>query len=448
MQKKDFTPKKWLVLSLLSIFILTLSGVSVVVGQETSEMASIPGRQVIIRYDPDAAPKPFTPPPAHFLQSAPAQTADIQVNYVGSWTTEAQTAFEYAVSIWESLIVSSVPIVVQAEFANLGPGILGGASPRAFYRNVANEPIANTWYPVAIANALEGSDINGSTPEIDSAFSSTFDWYYGTDGNTPINKIDFVSVVLHEIGHGLGFSGSMSVSGGTGSWGYSDGTGTFPTIYDRYTENGAGTSLILGFPNGSSTLAAQLTSNNIYFDGPNANAANGGRVPLYAPSTWQQGSSYSHLAESFNGTPNSLMTYSLGSGQAEHDPGPVTLGIFADLGWQVESMDTSPTIDTLPTVLIQTGTSQDNAIDLWAYVSDLDHDPDQLTYTITGQSDPTAGATIDGNRYLDVNPTDVNWVGSSIVTVTVTDPDAQADTADFKVVSGDITHNYLPLVTK
>ena len=31
------------------------------------------------------------------------------------------------------------------------------------------------------------------------------DWYFGTDGNTPSRRRDFVSVVLHEIGHGLGF---------------------------------------------------------------------------------------------------------------------------------------------------------------------------------------------------------------------------------------------------
>ena len=38
-----------------------------------------------------------------------------------------------------------------------------------------------------------------------------FDIRRGTDGNTPLGKIDFVTVVLHEIGHGLGFTGSMDV---------------------------------------------------------------------------------------------------------------------------------------------------------------------------------------------------------------------------------------------
>ena len=32
-------------------------------------------------------------------------------------------------------------------------------------------------------------------------------WYYGLDGNTPAGSINFLDVVMHEIGHGLGFQG-------------------------------------------------------------------------------------------------------------------------------------------------------------------------------------------------------------------------------------------------
>lgn len=69
---------------------------------------------------------------------------------------------------------------------------------------------------------------------------------------------------------------------GIGSWGL--GTG-FPSVYDRFTENGSGQSL-LSFPNSSTALGTRLTSNNIFFDGINVRAANGGNpVKLYAPSS-------------------------------------------------------------------------------------------------------------------------------------------------------------------
>ncbi|HEU5103138.1 MAG TPA: hypothetical protein VFU22_29155 [Roseiflexaceae bacterium] len=80
----------------------------------------------------------------------------------------------------------------------------------------------------------------------------------------------------------------------------------------------------------------------MFFDGANANAANGGRVGLYAPSTWNQGSSYSHLAESFNNSPNALMTFSLGFAESIHSPGPLTLALLRDLGWGLEQTDQSP----------------------------------------------------------------------------------------------------------
>jgi hypothetical protein len=282
--------------------------------------------------------------PTNFLTSTgqvnfPTSNTVINVNYTG-FTPAAQTAFQFAVDIWESLLDSSVPINVNASFANLGSGILGQAGPESFFRNFSAAPQTNTWYPVALANSLAGQDLDPAASDIGSQFNSNFNWYYGLDNNVPTNQISFVSVVLHELGHGLGFLGLMNNQSGVGSWGF--GTGS-PGIYDRFTENGSGQSLLNTslFPNPSTALGSQLTSNNIFFDGSNANAANGGnRVKLYAPSTWSGGSSYSHLDEVFNNTPNALMTYSIGFGESILNPGPVTLGLFKDMGWKLAGPST------------------------------------------------------------------------------------------------------------
>ena len=201
------------------------------------------------------------------------------------------------------------------------------------------------WYPGALANALAHSDLNehdgydsdndglDADSEFDIAISSSYPWYTGTDGIVPVGLVDLETVVLHEAGHGLGMLGWMSYSGGQGSWGGGYG---YPTIFDRFTENGAGASLInLGsFPNPSAALGAQLVSNNLYFNGPKAKAANGGSRPkLYAPSTWSRGSSYSHLDEIYNGGANTLMTYSIGYRESVHSPGPILMGIMQDFGW-------------------------------------------------------------------------------------------------------------------
>jgi hypothetical protein len=201
---------------------------------------------------------------------------------------------------------------------------------------------------MALANAIYGSDLDPSNPDMHLAYSKRFQdsnqWYFGTDGSTPGTQYDFASVVLHEIAHGLGFSGSMQVSAGLGSWGL--GTPRYPASYDRFTEDGSGSALIntAVYHNPSAALAAALTSDDVWFDGPNASAANGGeRVKLYAPDPWRQGSSYSHLDEAFNGTQNALMTYSLSSGESNHSPGPVTMGILEDNGWAMTAAEGTPT---------------------------------------------------------------------------------------------------------
>ncbi len=305
------------------------------------KVASLPGYEVVIYAAHTDHPIPEVALPEVFLQKANgvgAETATFAVSYHG-FSPEAQTAFQFAVDIWASLITSPVPIVVDATWTPLSPGVLGSAGPRSFFADFSNAPVANTWYPAAMANKLAGADLDLADYDIRARFNSDFTaWYFGTDGQTPFSQYDFVSVVLHELGHGLGFTGSMAVGGtncspGMGCWGSST---SYPFIYDRFAVNGSSQLLISSFANDSPELAAQLTSNNIFFSGANAVKANGNtNVKLYAPGAWSQGSSYAHLDNVFDGTPNALMTFSIANGESIHNPGSVTLCMFKDMGWTV-----------------------------------------------------------------------------------------------------------------
>ena len=290
---------------------------------------------------------PWRPQSTTFIVNyLPAGTTNRFGDNCLDWPAQAQTAFTYAANLWGALLNSSVPIKINACWTHLSPDVLGHSGANDSYRDFGAGQ-AHTWYAVALANALIGADLNDSDgwdsdgfngdadAEMDIAYNNSFNWYFGTDGNTPMSQYDFVSVVLHEIAHGLNFAGTMYVSSGQGRWGY--GTG-YPDIYDRFAEDGNGVSLLNTgtYSNPSAALANALTGHlgGVFFDGTNANAANGGsRVQLYTPGTWQSGSSYSHLAEIFNGTPNALMTYALNDGEAIHNPGPVTCGILKDMGW-------------------------------------------------------------------------------------------------------------------
>ena len=287
------------------------------------------------------------PAPAGISDQPEAATASFSITYIPNggadlwgepcytFPEEAKTDFNYAANIWANTLSSDVPITINACWADLGSSsTLGYSGGGPLHRDFTGATRSNTWYVGSLANAQNGSDLDPSKFDMHITYNRNFEWYYGTDGNPPSTQHDLVTVVLHEICHGLNFSGSMSYSGGSGSWGYDTG---YPNIYDVFIKDGSGTQLIdTGtYPNGSAALGSVLTSNDIWFHGSQAMAANGNqRVKMYAPSTWSSGSSYSHLDyDTFNNTPNQLMVYAISAGESVHDPGAVTRGLLEDLGW-------------------------------------------------------------------------------------------------------------------
>ena len=306
---------------------------------------------VVYMVDPNPPAQQVSIPAPFNLSTLPeTATATFSITYVAAGGTDpwaavcatcpdgAKTAINAAAPIWGNLLNSSVPITIRVCWSNLGPSsILGYSGGGPLRRNFTGAPLTNTWYAGALANALAGSDLDPSSFDMHITYNSNFTWYYGTDGATPAGQYDLMSVVLHEIAHGLNFSGSMTVASGSGSWGY--GTG-YPNIYDTFMRDGTanpGNFLINTgvYANPSTALGSALISNSIWFHGANAMAANSGsRVKMYAPATWASGSSYSHLDyTTFSGGANRLMVYAISNGTSTHDPGPITLGIFQDLGW-------------------------------------------------------------------------------------------------------------------
>ena len=281
--------------------------------------------------------------------------SNFQVTYknncgTNNWPEQAITAFEYAVDIWSSHIQSVAPIHIEATWESLGSGVLGAAGPSIAVLFQPREGIfLDTWYPIALASSILGFDIKEDERfdidyDINVIISCDFnDWYFGTDGNTPAGLFDLVTVIMHEIGHGLGFAGSMSgnVSSRTATWGYpaqSGGT-RFPVVYDQFTLDGPFNRIIDTsiYPNTSNTLYDAVTGRRggVYFSGANAEFAIGGRrVPLYAPSNWAQGSSYSHFDQVFfANTENALMRPRSDRALAIHSPGPAFCGLLSDIGW-------------------------------------------------------------------------------------------------------------------
>lgn len=293
----------------------------------------------------EGAPGQFVPPPA--LKSLAPGAADIVVTYDADFPLAAKAAFEYAVVIWESLITSPVVIEVEAKWELMLPAVLGGAQANYYFNGFNNQLIPNTFYPQALANKLHGSDLDETEPDIIARFNSGFSsWYFGTDGSVPIGYYDFATVVLHELAHGLGFIGSMYRDSINEVCGFGLSVPPLPVVYDRFTQD-EGTIPLISFTNPSPLLCTKLTA-QVYFSATHTVDVYNDRVPLYSPNPWQPGSSYSHLEEIFNNTPNQLMTFSVDPGAATHHPGPVALAMLQDMGWTVPSSVPTPTFTPTP----------------------------------------------------------------------------------------------------
>ena len=179
-------------------------------------------------------------------------------------------------------------------------------------------------------------EVNGADKyDLEASFNKDAKWYLGTDGKTTTGYYDFVSTVLHELTHGLGFTGYFNVASNSGSYG-SEG---YAAVFDQYVTNRKGQALLNKtlFQNNSAALYQELVSGWLNF---NTRLADGSLPRLYAPSLWDDGSSIYHLDElTYDvGDPNSLMTPFLSKTEAIHDVGSNTLSIMNEMGWKCISI--------------------------------------------------------------------------------------------------------------
>lgn len=86
----------------------------------------------------------------------------------------------------------------------------------------------------------------------------------------------------------------------------------------------------------------------------------------------------------------------------------------------------------LPDQFITVNNSRNNAIDLWHYVQDYEDIDQDLTFSITNTPDPNAGVSIDGDRYIDINPT-FGWTGKTTVEIQVQDTNFATVKRSFEV---------------
>ena len=280
------------------------------------------------------------------------------------FSADQQAAFQAAIDNWSTHLFAPEPITVDASLAPLGDYILGGTDIPDQWHDLGGTMPSQLLYPQSLAKQLAPSDAavqTSTSPDITITFSSSItpsslgvNWYFGTDGHPPSNGVDFETVTMHELAHGLGFASSLDIGseGGcttwsAGCWGYGGGFGaTLPTVYDanifdcvtREWLTPTSPDLVRPgavFTDNSTELAAELVSGHVCWGGPEGILVMGPASSdppiypgLYAPSDWEPGSSISHL-----NNPGSLLAYAVGAGVALHENPYDVDSVLTDLGW-------------------------------------------------------------------------------------------------------------------
>ncbi|MGB5345662.1 MAG: PA domain-containing protein [Woeseia sp.] len=221
----------------------------------------------------------------------PTPAAPVGGNNGATVGEQRLNVFQAAVNKWGATLVSDVTIVVQASFSprpcSATSGVLASAGPLQIFSvpdGAFPNVLGDTWYHVALINSLIGFD---ATPgpfdpgpvaapfndDIVAFFNSQLGtpgclensaWYYGLDNNQGPGEIDFLSVVLHEIGHGLGFSEFASEADGSLFFG-------LPSIYARYMLDTAQGKIFADMTD-AERLQAQVAGPDLVWVGPSVTA--------------------------------------------------------------------------------------------------------------------------------------------------------------------------------
>jgi len=173
--------------------------------------------------------------------------------------------YQFVANLWGAALQSNVTITVNAGWealtCNASSAVLGSASSWNFWHDFQGS-VPGTWYPQALANKISGVNLSAGQADDGTGYGNVdiktqfnvnlgntgcltgTPFYLGLDGKAGA-KVNFMTTLLHEIGHGLGFSlGLTSSSTGrrvnAAGTAYDDVNG-LPSIWETYMyDNTAG----------------------------------------------------------------------------------------------------------------------------------------------------------------------------------------------------------------
>lgn len=284
-------------------------------------------------------------------------------------SSAVRAAVEYATDIIGKYFVINFPIRAQFSFRSLGESaqglqILGQARSAVWWPMLDSNGRFQS-VPIALANTKAGSDELVSMSEridIIATFNTDAPFYFASDGSKPPSgQFDFVTVLIHELLHGMGFVGGFSCKNPCNP--------DFPELqvpyvfrdylpsYDERIVNEEGESMASTFRNKGSVGMAEFYahSRRLYLRTDDQAEP---QVELFIPHPYLAGNAIYHLGERYSGGGDALMRYAVASGDVIHALGPSTLRVMQAVGWDLQPgalSSTSASLAYTPSLLLLLG---------------------------------------------------------------------------------------------
>lgn len=294
-------------------------------------------------------------------------------------TNQVHKAILRACEIWSSAVQGSCPVEMRIAFSNSkedfpSDGILAfSASPPDVFDN-------GIYYPSTLYNQTLGEDAFPDNYDVTLTFNANFtdaDWckktwgvdatyYFGLDGKPGPYQQDFITVILHEVCHGMGFADNIFYTqnpyyaGFNGCFYGLDYVGSsydYPNVYSRYLSYKGKRLPELTWAERTKAILSEA----LYWDGPNVKKVNNGNpVRMFAPASYQGGSSVSHWDDEVMDSHKVFMTWQ--HHYPLHEIAPLEAAMMKDLGWRLNS--DKPVLPAAPTGVTATKGTKVGQIDV------------------------------------------------------------------------------------
>lgn len=218
--------------------------------------------------------------------------SQISITYTFETPSEVRIPVEFSIRKWADEFESNIRLRICFAWGPIDGKTLGATTTPYFtkgrgrtggHKNLKLDVLYNP----SLASALEDEDmIPGDRYHIHMLLNRAIRWHFDTSRRAPSKKYDLATTVLHELTHGLFFSGTVNIRNITEA----SYTNKLPGRFDQFMKVGENIGVVRSCRRGEDLFNA-ITSNNLRF----TDRRSGTDFALFAPRSFEAGSSMYHF---------------------------------------------------------------------------------------------------------------------------------------------------------